>query len=326
MRALTKLAAISCSGLLFLGACGDDGGGTDPDIDAGIDAGDIDAGDIDAGGDGAAALWAMVSDYATWDEFPNHGGVVAYQGHGAEYRQVFVNDTAKGDLAAMPDGSIIVKTNLTADDATAVAAITVMMRDGDDWVWARFDPSGTDDVYGTTDELNGMGCVAGACHGDMDGTDQDYVFLNNDAQAAGAAYAEMTAAGAEYDTFDSFFGNAVEIFETVPAHGDYARVYVNETGADDSANLPMGSLIVKENLKGADENNVTLDSYTIMQKIAEDDDESKNWLFAKLTTEGKVTVASTPEQLGDNGCTRSDCHGSMQGTGSTGGDYVFGNN
>jgi hypothetical protein len=92
----------------------------------------------------------------------------------------------EGDLAAMPDGSILVKENLTSADPADLAAITVMQKQGSTWYWARFAPDGSHDVAGTTDEPSAAPCVSSGCHGDMAGSKDDYVFLNNEAQDAAA--------------------------------------------------------------------------------------------------------------------------------------------
>jgi hypothetical protein len=180
----TDLISISLAGLLFLGACGDDGGGSGPGApDAAGGPATPDASGVDR----APELWNAISganDYTQWAGFPGHEGVNAFTAHGTSHYRAFVNDIAAGDIAGMPDGSILVKENLTSENPADLAAITVMQKLGTTWYWASFLPDGTYDIAGTTEELAGEGCVAEVCHGDSIASEGDYVFLNNEAQNA----------------------------------------------------------------------------------------------------------------------------------------------
>lgn len=331
MRTPTKsLVAISISSVLLLGACEGDGGGGDPPVPP--DAGTTDAmgappdgdpGAPDAAPDPAAALWEAISganDYKTWPEFPGHAGVVPYTGHGATHRRAFVNDTAAGDLVGLPDGSILVKENLTSEDPADLAAITVMQKQGSSWYWARFKTDGTHDVAGLTDDPSAAPCVSSGCHGDMVGSKADYVFLNNEAQDAAALYAEITAAGAEYTTWPGF-GAAAPVVEpdgSGGAHGSFNRTFINDIADNNERNLADDSILVKENLSANDA--AALVGITIMKKVADIDATNDDWFYAKLGPDGKVQLAGT---LGANavGCTDVGCHEA----GTTGGDFVFSN-
>jgi hypothetical protein len=274
----------------------------------------------------ADALWDAISganDYKYWSPFPGHEGVVAYTGHGATHRRAFVNETAFGDLAGLPDGSILVAEDLTSADPMDLAAITVMQKQGSVWYWARFDPEGNHDVAGTTDEPGAAPCVSSGCHGDMAASKSDYVFLNNEAQDAAALYAEITMAGAEYTTWPGF-GDAsspeIEPDTSGGIHGVYNRTFINDIANLDEAGLPNGSILVEEALGDADA--ATLLSITIMRKEAGIDAMNQDWFYAELGPDGKVQLAGT---LGANNvrCSLSGCH--IAG-GGTGGDFVFGNN
>ena len=279
----------------------------------------------DAPPDPAAALWQAISganDYKNWPGFPGHEGVVASDAHGTTHRRAFVNETAAGDLAGLPDGSILVKENLSSEDPADLAAITVMQRQGSDWFWAAFKPDGTADAAGLTSDPAVASCVAAACHGDMANSKNDYVFLNNEAQDAAALYAEITAAGDQYTTWQGFGGGAgtppIEPDSSGGVHGSFNRTFLNDTANGNERNLPDGSILVKENLSANDA--AALESITIMRKIADIDPDNDDWFYVKLGPDGKVQLAGT---LVDNavGCTESGCHAAA----STGGDYVFGN-
>lgn len=330
MRTATNsLVALSISSFLWLGACEGDGGGGDPvdppdarPGDAMESRPDADPGAPDAAPDPAADLWEAITganDYKEWAGFPGHEGVVPYTGHGATHRRAFVNTTAAGDLAAMPDGSIIVKENLTSDNPADLAAITVMQKQGATWYWARFMPDGSHDVAGTTEDPSAAPCVSSGCHGDMAAAKDDYVFLNNEAQDAADIYAEITAE--EYRAWVGF-GTAtppIKADTTFGTHGAYNRTFINDVADGNENNLADGSILVKENLTANDA--TALEAITVMKKIAGRDPDNEDWFYAKLGPDGKVQLAGT---LNANrvGCTSSGCHTAAD-TGSQ--DFVYGN-
>jgi hypothetical protein len=328
MRTLTNsLLAFSISGFLLLGACEGDGGGDPPgdrpDASARPDAmgssPDADPGEPDAAASPADALWLAISganDYKNWPPFPGHDGVVATTEHGASHRRAFVNETAAGDLAAMPDGSIVVKENLTSEAPADLAAITVMQRQGDDWFWASFMPDGTPNFAGLTSDPAVADCVAAGCHGDVAGTKGDYVFLNAEAEVADELYGEITAAADVYTSWDGFGAGAPAIGPDIAGglHGAYNRTFINEVANDNEGNLADGSILVMENL--LDEDAAALDAITVMKKIADIDPANGDWFYADLTPDGKVKLAGT-RSANTLRCTVGGCHAS--------GDFVFGN-
>lgn len=324
------------SGFFLLGACtGESGGGgpSDPDARPGADAapgadGPGNPDSPDAALDPADALWRAISganDYKSWPGFPGHEGVVAYTGHGATHRRAFVNDTAASDLAGLPDGSILVKENLTSDNPADLAAITVIQKQGDTLYWARFAPDGTHDVAGTTEELNSEGCVAAGCHGDLAGSQDDLVFLNNEAQTAAGIYAEITAAADLYTTWAGFGAGApaVTADTTGGLHGGaFLRTFINDVADNNERNLADGSILVLENLNDQDPAAANaLASITVMKKIADIDAANDDWFYALLGADGKVQFAGT---LGGNTayCASGACHGNEA---LTNGDFVIRN-
>jgi hypothetical protein len=322
------------SGFLLLGACqGSSGGGDpdDPDARPGTDAapgtdGPVNPGDPDASVDPAEALWRAISganDYKSWSEFPGHEGVVAYTGHGATHRRAFVNTTAGNDLAALPDGSILVKENLSSDDPADLAAITVMQKQGDTWFWAKFSPTGDAELADTTEGLAGTGCVAAACHGDMATSENDLVFLNNEAQTAAGIYAEITA-----DDYTAWVGFGVDTpvvtaDTTGGLHGGaFLRTFINDEADRNQNNLVDGSILVLENLTNQDPTAANaLATITVMKSIGGVDIPNDDWFYARLGADGKVQFAGT---LGQNNvyCASGACHGNAD---LTGGDFVYRN-
>jgi hypothetical protein len=332
MRAATRsLIAISVSSLFLLGACrGESGGGNGgpdarprADAAAGPDASDPNT--PDARVDPAAALWDAIDGYETWAPFPGFEGVAAYTGHGATHRRAFVNTTAEADLAGLADGSILVKENLTSDNPDDLAAITVMQKQGDTWFWARFKPDGTYDVAGTTEELNGEGCVSAGCHGDLATSENDYVFLNNQAQTAAAIYGEITVATDLYTAWAGFGVATPEVKAdtTGGLHGGaFLRTLINGVAEGNERNLADGSVLVLENLSNEDPAAAgALVTLTVMKKIPDVDPDNDDWFYARLGADGKVQFAGT---LGQNNayCAGGACHGSAV---LTSGDFVIGN-
>ena len=333
MRTPTQsLVAFSISSFVLLGACKGDGGGGDPPAvdarpttDAMGSSPDAQPGAPDAAPDPAAALWQAITggnDYKNWPGFPGHEGVVASADHGVTHRRAFINETAAADLDGLPDGSILVKENLTSESPTDLAAITVMQKQGDDWYWVRFMPDGSHDVAGTTDDPAAAPCVASGCHGDLARNQDDYVFLNNEAQDAADIYAAITAVSDQYTTWEGFGAGAgtppIEPDGSGGAHGMYNRAFVNDVANDDEQNLPDDSVLVKENFSANDA--AALEGITIMKKIADVDPGNGDWFYVKLGPDGKVQLAGT---LTDNAvsCTDSGCHDAA----GTGGDFVFSN-
>ncbi len=318
---------------LLIAGCGDDdGGSTTPDAAVMVDAAmQSDAPAVSPGEE----LFALISgdnDYTDWNGFPGFSDVIAYEGHGTSHRRVFVNTTAEGDIANLPDGSIIVKENLTnmdPDAAGALDSITVMQRKGTDWFWGKFAPDGTVQVEGLSDEVTG-GCTSAACHGDTAGTGDDYSFLNNQAVEAGTLAATLwdtisadNNGSLEYTTWNDF-GSAAPAVAPRESNGhgpSFKRVFINDTAEGDEANLPAGSILVKEELEGDDAATAEVVGITVMQKIQDFDTDGDDWLWAKYNPDGSMILVKGYKDI--VGCTNDACHGDSTGTA---GDYVFLNN
>ncbi|GAB4522652.1 MAG: hypothetical protein Tsb0020_41070 [Haliangiales bacterium] len=338
MRALKYLTAIPLSGLLVLGACGDDGGPSNPDASPPDAMATIDAEVPNADAGPADMLFAEIAGYdqagGDWAAMPGFPGIVEYTGHGATHRQVFSNSTFNDDLSALADGAIIVKENRTGTDGADLAALTVMKRDAGTWIYARFMPDGSYDIYGTTEDLNGMGCVTPACHGDTDGTGGDELFLNNHAVAAKATFEDLynpTDAADKYDASADYtgFGDAdpQEYFSAENGHGpggfDWERVFINSIAEADEDALADGSIIIKEERTGdvdGDGSASTLEFLTIMERM---DAASQTWLWSKVSVDdGKVKFAG---QDASAACANGACHGNDDAANGSGADKVFSN-
>ncbi len=133
-------------------------------------------------------FWQYLTEnnYRQWAPVPGKTGD-AYEGqspHG-EMLKMYLNRRAAGRPHELPDGSIIVKENFSADGET-LTAITVMYRstgyhgDAGDWYWVRYQPDGKVEHTLTdagTMKLAGKvnGCID--CHAAAEGG--DFAFFND---------------------------------------------------------------------------------------------------------------------------------------------------
>jgi hypothetical protein len=133
-------------------------------------------------------LWDYLQSahYKNWAPGPGQNGDF-YEGespHGA-FLKIYMNRTAAGYPAEMPNGSVIIKENYGADSKTLMA-ITVMYRskgydaEHNDWYWVKYNPDGT---VALTPPDKGSRPIAGRfascieCHSSAQG--DDFVFVND---------------------------------------------------------------------------------------------------------------------------------------------------
>ncbi|MEM9456014.1 MAG: cytochrome P460 family protein [Myxococcota bacterium] len=139
----------------------------------------------------ANELWMTIGgatqDYANWAQITGLEGVVDSAAPHADYAEIYINDVAEAD-DTFPDGSILVKENVTDEMGENIDAVTIMVRrDGyepsaGDWFWAKYLPDGTLDMNANGVPLAGrvglggdMGCIP--CHSGA--MDDDFVFSND---------------------------------------------------------------------------------------------------------------------------------------------------
>ncbi len=99
-------------------------------------------------------------------------------------------------------------------------------------------------------------------------------------------------------------------------HSANSKTYANKIAADDPANLPAGSILVREDY---DENNKRT-GFNVLYRVKDYDKEHGNWYWLKYGPDG--TVARTPDKKAVAGKVTSciDCH-----TKAGGKDFVFSN-
>ena len=131
------------------------------------------------------ALWTRITDeadYKSYSFWPGHDGIQPGQAPHGVYHKIYINkvliDALPVSNLISPEGTIIVKENLTNDKV--VDSITVMVKVKDynpevgDWFWAKYSPQGEVLAEGTP-----KGCIS--CHEGMDRNDYIIVrMLNSD--------------------------------------------------------------------------------------------------------------------------------------------------
>lgn len=104
---------------------------------------------------------------------------------------------------------------------------------------------------------------------------------------------ERISTEAEYTTY-AFWPDHEDIQPGQSPHGAYHKIYINRVlsealPADDRV-LPVGSIIVKENL----DSQKSLDAITVMVKVKDYNPEAGDWFWAKYTPEGEILAEGTP--------------------------------
>lgn len=100
-----------------------------------------------------------------------------------------------------------------------------------------------------------------------------------------------------------------DLTEGDSVHGDYVRIYANATAIADMANLPTGSIVVKE---GFHDDQGDLKAITVMERIDGFSEDSGNWFFSRFDTAGNAS------KINSTSCIR--CHRKADD-----GDFSFAN-
>ncbi len=113
-------------------------------------------------------------------------------------------------------------------------------------------------------------------------------------------------------------GKTDDLYEGQSPHGATLKMYLNRKAAGRPAELPNGSVIVKENY---DATGQKLMAVTVMYKTPNYNPAAADWYWVKFLADGKVAQKATP--MGNirlagkpKGCI--ECH-----EGAEGGDYAF---
>lgn len=112
-------------------------------------------------------------------------------------------------------------------------------------------------------------------------------------------------------------GESGDFYQGESPHGSQLKMYLNRVAAGNVANLPNGSVLIKENY----DDNRKLMAITVMYRTKGFNPSGGDWWWAKYNPDG--TVARAPQAAGGlplrgapKGCLQ--CHGSAAGN-----DFVF---
>ena len=97
--------------------------------------------------------------------------------------------------------------------------------------------------------------------------------------------------------------------ESASIHGDYVKIYLNSVMAQDPANPPAGSIVVKEGF--GEEEKSSLRAITVMQRVEGYGADAGGWFYSRYSPTGSMTHSGTPGM-----CT--ECHKKADG-----GDFLF---
>lgn len=316
--------AIAGFALSCFTACGDDGGEPPPPDNQDL----LHAQD----------LWTDYGDtYGDWDRMPGTLEFNPSMAPHGDYARILVNDTAMTDLAALAEGSIIIKRNYQSEAEEDYDSVTLMQRreagyspEAGDWFWAKYNPDGTVQENADGDPLAGqiglgaaMGCIP--CHGTAEG--DDYVFLND--LPANFGYGGLDDLDMLTNIWTNDIGdysawnlmpNTVDFEPSAAPHGAFARIFINGAMEADPTNPAEGSIVIKQNYATDTEDDY--DALTIMVKVAGYSPDAGDWFWAKTNPDGtpQANPAGVPlvGRVGINGGACIECHGTEP-------DYLFKN-
>jgi len=121
---------------------------------------------------------------------------------------------------------------------------------------------------------------------------------------------------AQYKNWAPMPGQSDDAYPGESPHGEKLKLYVNRIAAGNPKQLPLGSLLIKENY-GAD--GQTLMAVTVMYRSRGFDPEHGDWYWAKYEADGRVATMKGMPVAGRVGMC-IECH-----TAAGGGDYSFAN-
>ncbi len=125
-----------------------------------------------------------------------------------------------------------------------------------------------------------------------------------------------------YDQWKGIKGNA-DFQASAAPHGNFAKIFINDTGAADEATLPFGTIVVKENHM-SNSSTSTPAAITVMKRIEGYSPGQYDWFYAKFSPDGTIDANAADIKLagevglgGTMGCI--PCHAGAAP------DYIFKN-
>jgi hypothetical protein len=121
---------------------------------------------------------------------------------------------------------------------------------------------------------------------------------------------------AQYRNWAPLPGKTDDAYDGQSPHGDKVKLFVNRTAAGRPAELPFGSILVKENF---DATGSKLMAITVMYRTKGYAPDSGDWHWTKYETDGSVSTMKGMRMVGKvNACI--ECHKTAGGN-----DFVFAN-
>ena len=121
---------------------------------------------------------------------------------------------------------------------------------------------------------------------------------------------------AQYRNWAPLPGASGDAYDGRNPHGDKVRLYVNRTAAAGEGKLPVGSILIQEDL---DSTGTILMAVTVMHRADGFAPEAGDWSWTKYQADGTVSVMNGKRVTGKVG-TCIECHRSAAGD-----DFVFAN-
>ncbi len=121
---------------------------------------------------------------------------------------------------------------------------------------------------------------------------------------------------AQYRNWSPLPGVSGNAYDGTNPHGNKVKLYANRLAATATGPLPVGSILVTENL---DAKGTTLLSLTVMYRAEGFNPAAGDWLWTKYEADGSVSTLNRTRVTGKV-ASCIDCHRSAGG-----GDFVFGN-
>ena len=99
-------------------------------------------------------------------------------------------------------------------------------------------------------------------------------------------------------------------------HGTVSRTYANEVAAKDPENLPLGSILVREDY----DDKRKRQSISVMYRVKDYDKEHGNWYYLRFNETGALMKGKDTKPLAGKVTSCIECHGQAGGK-----DFVFSN-
>ncbi|MBI2478454.1 MAG: cytochrome P460 family protein [Planctomycetia bacterium] len=125
----------------------------------------------------------------------------------------------------------------------------------------------------------------------------------------------LTKPGAAYNTWKPLEHEPPNV-EVENPHGTESLTYANDVAAKDPKNLPIGSILVREDYDDQRQRQ----SISVLYRVKDYDPEHGNWYYLRFTETGTVMKGHDNKPLAGKVSSCIDCHAKARGK-----DFVFSN-